>query len=282
MRSGSARCTAAMVLALATLAASAETLAAGAPAEPAARIGLAGSYPQAGDPAAFWILTSLVSQSSLSGNRADWLESGTELLYRAEPGLYFGGRLETREREHASDVLYSALVSQAVSRTLEWHAAVVVASDPVFSADRGYTAGLAWRVRPQMSVLMDYLKLEFVTGSIDQYKPGVTWWFTERNFLTGRYTYGRAFGEENFEAYLLRLDLGLSERFRVALSAVHGSDPEKEIGIPRVIITTADTYTAYGHFMLAPGLELILGAEFEDRNNVYRRTVGTVGLSLRF
>lgn len=251
-------------------------------AEQAARIGLIGWYHPAEETTASWILTSLFSQGSLSGTRADWVETGTELLYRASPALYFGGRIETRKREYLTDVLYSVLVSQAVSRMLEWHAAVTVASDPVFSADQAYAAGLAWRANSQLSLLLDYSRLEFVTGSINQYKPGATLWFTERTFLTGRYTYGRAFEEVNFEAYLLRLDLGLSERFRVALAGAHGSDPEKELAIPRVIITKADTYSAYGHVALCPGLELILGAEYEDRKNVYTRTTGTVGLSLRF
>ncbi len=251
-------------------------------ADQAAQIGLIGLYRPAEDAAASWILTSLVGQGSLSGNRADWFESGTELLYRAGPAVYLGGRIETREREGETDVLYSVLVSHTMSREFEWHATVTSASDPVFSTDSAYTAGFAWRARPQLSLLLDYSRLNFVTGSIDQYKSGATWWFNERTFLTGRYLYGRAFSEEDFEVYLLRLDLGVSDRFRAALSAVHGSDPEKELGIPRVIITQADTYTAYGHWALFPSLELILGAEYEDRKNVYTRSTGTVGLSLRF
>lgn len=250
--------------------------------EQAAQIGLIGLYRPAEDAKATWTLTSLASQGSFSGNRADWLESGTELLYRATPAVYLGGRVETREREHDTDVLYSVLVSQMLSRTIEWHAAATVVSDPVFSAEEAYAAGMAWRTGRQLSLLLDYSRLNFVTGSIDQYKSGATVWFTERNFLTGRYTYGRAFGEANFEGYLLRLDFGVSNRFRAALSAVHGSDPEKDIGSSGVIVTQADTYTAYGHWTLLPSLELILGAEYEDRENIYTRSTGAVGFSLRF
>lgn len=252
-------------------------------AETSARIVNLYSEPCARDDAR-WILTPLISLSQLSGNREDWLEAGVELLHRATPDLVLGGRVESRTRNDVTDVLYTALLSHIPAKSLEWHAAVTVVADPKFSVEQGYTVGGEWRFLPRMSALFDYGRLEFPAGAIDQFKPGLVWWFSECNFLTGRYAYGRAFGETDYDAWVLRLDLGdigLPDKARLAFSYSRGADPEKQIGFP-AILTTADAYGAFVHWPLARRVELILGAEYEDRKNVYTRTTGTVGLSLRF
>jgi YaiO family outer membrane protein len=117
---------------------------------------------------------------------------------------------------------------------------------------------------------------------VDQYRPGITYWFTERTFLTARYAYGRAFHEENFDAVSLRLNIGLADNRRLVLGIAHGADPEKDAAVPGVILTTADTYSAYYHLPLRPSLELILGVEYEDRRDIYSRTTATVGFVKRF
>lgn len=233
---------------------------------------------------ATWILTSQASPSRLSGTRADWLEAGVELLYRANPELYVGGRVESRRRNDVTDALYTALFSHLPTPSVEWHGAVTWVPDPAFSVERGYTVGGEWRFARPMSALFDYARLEFPAGAIDQYKPGLVWWFSECNFLTGRYANGRAFGNLDYEAWLLRLDLGetgLPLNARVVLSHAHGTEPEKQVGFP-AILTTADSYALYTHWPIARRLELIVGAEYEDREDLYTRTTGTVGLSLRF
>lgn len=252
-------------------------------AETAARIVNLYSEPCARDDAR-WILTPLASLSQLSGSREDWLEAGVELLHRATPDLVLGGRVESRTRNDVTDVLYTALVSHTPARSLEWHAAATVVADPAFSVEQAYTVGGEWRFVPRVSALLDYARLEFPAGAIDQFKPGLVWWFSECNFLTGRYAYGRAFSEADYDAWVLRLDLGdigLPAKARLAFSYGHGADPEKQIGFPAVL-TTADSYGAFVHWPLARRVELILGAEYEDRKDVYTRATGTVGLSLRF
>lgn len=231
-----------------------------------------------------WIVTSLLGKSMLSGNRPDWLEGGVEVLHRLQPGLYAGGRVESRTRNDVSDVLYTALMSHTPAPSLEWHASATFVSDPHFSVEQGYGIGAEWRFARRFSALLDYARLEFPAGGIDQFKPGLTAWFSDCNFLTGRYWSGRAFGDADYDGYLLRLDLGdigLPARGRLAVTYAHGADPEKEVGLP-TILTSADGYGLFGYWPVGHGVELIVGGEYEDRRNVYTRTTATVGLSLRF
>lgn len=275
--------TLATLLTLAAASAAAQEAPAAPPAPAATSARLLAAEPCARAPA-HWIVTPLLSQSALSGERDDWLEASVEVLHRTTPDLYLGGRVESRTRNELTDVLYTALVSHTPARSFEWHAAATYVSDPEFSVEQAYTVGGEWRLARPVSALFDYARLEFPAGSIDQYKPGLVWWFSECNFLTGRYWYGRAFGEADYDGYVLRLDLGdvgLPAGARLAFSYAHGTEPEKQVGYP-TLLTTADAYAAYLNWPLARRVELILGAEYEDRRDVYTRTAGTVGLSLRF
>jgi YaiO family outer membrane protein len=279
--SRSCRTAVAAALALACLAAPAL----GADEDALAPTGAAGLGTQARaphEPGAHWGVTTVVSQGALSGGRADWREALTEILHRPTRATYGGARLESRERNEQTDVLYTALISHVPVRTLELHGAATFASDPLFSAEQNYLAGLEWRAARRWSALLDVSRLEFAAGAIDQYKPGAVYWFTERKFLTYRYAYGRAFGQADFDAHSLRLDWGGTGPLRVALAAARGTDPEKDPALPGVLLTDADLFSAYGHWRFAPGFELIAGAEYEDRHGIYTRVTGVAGLALRF
>ncbi|MGH8452972.1 MAG: YaiO family outer membrane beta-barrel protein [Nevskiales bacterium] len=229
-----------------------------------------------------WIFTSLFSHSGLSGGRDDWNVADFELLYRSSPKLILGGQLSVRDREQGTDALYGALFSYQASPTLEWHGMLTFAPDPEFSARQKYSAGIEWRSEPRVSLLFDVEQLNFAEGPVDQYKPGLIYWFSDRTWLTGRYTLGHAFHAERYDAVSLQLNLGLSEGRRLTLGIAHGTDPEKDPAVPGVILTTADTYSIYYRTPLRPSLELIVGAEYEDRRDIYSRTTATLGLVKRF
>ncbi len=229
-----------------------------------------------------WTFISLFSHSGLSGDRGDWSEAEFELSYRANSRLALGGRVDIRDRGHATDTLYTTMFSYRASPTLEWHGALRFAPNADFSARQTYAAGLEWHLPEPIALLFDIERLNFSEGPVDQYKPGITYWFTERTFLTARYTYGRAFHEDNYDAVSLHLNVGLADNRRLVLGIAHGADPEKDPAVPGVILTTADTYSAYYHLPLRPSLELILGVEYEDRRDIYSRTTATVGLVKKF
>lgn len=230
-----------------------------------------------------WILTALGSHSVLTGNHRDWNEGSLELLRRLRRDLIVGGRADIRQRSNDTDVLYTVLLSFMPIRTLETHGAVTLVPAAHFSAEQIYAAGLEWRAVPRISLLSDYERLNFAAGPIDQFKTGATVWFTDVTSLTGRYVYGHSFGERTaFDAFAFRLNLGWSETGRVSLGFAHGVDPEKDPGIPGVIRTSADTFSAYWQVPLRPWLRLIAGAEYEDRQSIYSRATGSAGFSARF
>lgn len=229
-----------------------------------------------------WTFVSLLGHSGLSGGRDDWNEAEFELSYRASPKLNLAGRLDVRDRQQGTDTLYTALFSYRASPVFEWHGALRLAPDANFSARQTYSAGVEWYLQQPVTLLFDVERLNFAEGPVDQYKPGLTYWFTDRTFLTGRYTHGRAFHEERFDAVSLRLNIGLDEGRRLTLGIAHGADPEKDPAVPGVILSTADTYSVYYHTPLRPSLELIVGAVYEDRRDIYRRSTATVGFVKRF
>lgn len=229
-----------------------------------------------------WTLSNLFSHSSLSGQRDDWNTNELELLYRANSDLILGGRVDVRNREQGTDTLYTALFSYQATPSLEWHGSLRLAPSADFSPLQTYVAGVQWRNSSKTALLFDVERLNFPEGSINQYKPGLTYWFTDKTYLTGRYTYGRAFNEESYDAGSLRLTIGLPGDRKLVLGVAHGADPEKDPAVPGVILTTANTYSAYFHLPLSPGLELVLGAEHEDRRDIYRRNAVTLGFVWRY
>jgi YaiO family outer membrane protein len=229
-----------------------------------------------------WTFSSLYSHSSLTGPRDDWNTLELELLYRASPALILGGRMDTRSREQGTDTLYSALFSYQASPDLEWHGSLRLAPSADFSPLQTYATGIAWRYAPRTTLLFDIERLNFPEGSVDQYKPGLTFQLTDRSFLTARYTYGRAFNASHYDAGSLRLSMGLPGSQKLVLGIAHGADPEKDPAVAGVILTSATTLSAYYHLPLKPRLELVLGVEHEDRRDIYDRTTATVGFVWRY
>jgi YaiO family outer membrane protein len=229
-----------------------------------------------------FFLTPLYGASHLTGGRPSWQELDVELLYRPRNDLIVGADVDVRDRPPARDERYSALAIWSVTRMLELRGRVTVAPAPAFSAEREYTAGAEWRAFTQASVMFDYRRLEFPTGPVDEYKPAVTIWFSDETSLNLRYTRGRAFGQSDYDGGAVRLVLGLPASHRLTLGYSHDADPEIDPGVPGVLFTKADTWSAYYRLPLSPRLDLVAGAEYEDRLHLYRRTTGTVGFTTRF
>jgi YaiO family outer membrane protein len=233
-------------------------------------------------PAPAWTLTTLYSYSSLSNERGDWHEGETELLYRATENFIAGSTLVVRNRESGTDTLFGVLGSYLLTPRLEMHGNARWTPSADFSARQTYGVGAEWRVLSPVSVLLDYQWQGFPAGRLHQYKPAVTFWVNETTFLTVRYAYGRAYSDHSFTAWSVKLTVGLPADTSLGLSWAHGTDPEKDPGVPGVLLTTADTYDLFVRIPFAQHWQIIAGVEYEDRENLYTRTMGTVGLSMRF
>lgn len=229
-----------------------------------------------------WTLAAWYSFSHLTGDRPTWRDTAVDLLYQATPNTWVGGTVVNRHRFGQTDNLYSARVSHIPREDLEVHGEVTLTPSADFSATQAYSAGVDWRTSQRLSLLFDYKRLNYFFGNLDIYTPGATVWFDDRNYLTGRYAYGRAFGDASFHNYSLLLNLGLPADARLRLGFARGADPERAEGVPATILTTANLYTVYLDWPVSRHTRLFAGAEHEDRQNIYTRDAATVGFSTRF
>jgi YaiO family outer membrane protein len=229
-----------------------------------------------------WTLTSLYSHSRLSGGRPDWNSVDVRLLDQATPQLGLGVFVDAQRRPPDTDVGYGGSFSWLPLRTLEWRGAAMAVPGASFLPEQTYATGLEWRANALLSLALDYRHQSFSEGPINQVTPAVTVWFSDDTSLTGRYTRGRAFAAQDYDAYAFVFNAGMPGEGRLTLAFAHGTDPEKDPGIPGVILTTATSYYAYYRLPLRHGFDLIVGAEYEDRPGVYTRTTGTLGLNAKF
>lgn len=217
----------------------------------------------------------------MSGDRPDWHETSTDLLYRAAPDLFISGSVVARQRA-TTDVVYAARISHLLHKGLEVHGETAWSPSPDFSAQQAYSAGLEWQRWSRLALLFDYKRMNFSFGELDLYTPGATWWFDDKTYLTGRYGYGRAFGDTSFHYFALSLNVGLGDTAHVKLGFARGTDPERNPGSASTLLTDADTYTAYLHWPVTHSTQLIVGVEYEDRASIYRRNALTIGFSTGF
>ena len=229
-----------------------------------------------------WVLLPTFSFSSLSG-RPSWEEYDAQLFYKLNPNLTVGGEVDVRNRPPSgTDTLYSTMVSYTPWKPLELHAAITLSPNASFSPEQIYQVGFEVRPVSRISLLLDYQHYHYGSGSVDQIKPGITYWFSDETFFTARYAYGSAFGGTKFDGFGGRLNLGLPEKRRLILGYWHGTDPERDFGVPNTISLTGNTYSLYFQQPLKRNVDLIVGVEYETLNHSYNRTTGTIGLAIKF
>lgn len=235
-----------------------------------------------------WTFTPLYTYSGVDSGRDDWHKLDLDLLYKASPKWLFGGNVDWRERFGLRDTRYTASVYAYPLPELEVFASVGVAPDADFSPKRVYHIDANWRVWRPISVLFGYREIEFsgsrlvAEGDLHEWRYGATVWFSEWDWLTGRYTDGNGFGSADYFAYSVRYDHVFASGQQLSLSFAHGTDPEREPAVEEVFLTKADYLTAVLRWPLRPRLDLIVGVEYEDREDVYDRIAATVGVSFKF
>jgi len=234
------------------------------------------------DASAPWMLIPLYSHSWLSGGRRDWDTLNVQLLGRAAPQLLIGAFVDAQRRPPDTDVGVGGSFSWYPVRTLEWRGSAAAVPSASFLPRQTYVTGLEWRASTLVSLALDYKRQNFADGPINQWTPALTLWLSDETWITGRYTRGRAFGEQDFNAYAFLLNLGMPGNGRLTLGYAHGADPEKDPGVTGVILTNATTYVAYYRLPLRRGFDLIVGGEYENRPGIYTRTTGSVGFNAKF
>jgi YaiO family outer membrane protein len=231
-----------------------------------------------------WALTALYGRSFLNGGRQDWDDLSFEMLVRPVDELIISVQSDVRHREDETDALYSAALAYFPLKVLELHWGLTVTPNADFSAKQIHNFGIEWRASSLVSLLFDLERLNYATGHVDQYTQGLTFWFTDddRTHLSAEWTYGRAFHDRYFDAYKVKMTVGLPRKHSLRFTAYHGDQPENDPAVPGVLLLNSDSVSAFYHIPLGEHVELITGIEYEDLRNVYNRTSASIGVTTRF
>jgi YaiO family outer membrane protein len=235
-----------------------------------------------------WTFVPMFSYSALSGGRQSWQEYDAQLYYKASAKLTLGGEVDVRSRRPAgTDTLLSALVFYTPWPQLELHGQITLAPEASFSAHQMYLIG--FEAHPilkgpfaRVSFPFDYQRWNYTDGSVDQIKPGITFWFTDDTFLSARIAHGWAYGDTEYTGFGGRFNLGLPGKRKLMLGYWHGVDPERDISTPKTINLPGDTYSLYLQQPIRRNCDLIVGIEHERHPRHYFRTTGALGVVLKF
>lgn len=217
---------------------------------------------------------------------------------------------------------FTPSLPSALGREWEVHGEAGLTPDPNFSAQQFYSTGVAWRPMELFSLLYDYKHMHFSFGSysessledvgttsplfrlitvtsppadlwLDMHTPGATLWLGDKASFTGRYSFGQSMAAANvngqllrdnasFSNYSLALKVDMPKNTNLRLSYANGKDPSLALGTPRTILSPASVYSAYLGWNVTHDTNLYMGTEYEDRNEIYQRYSGTMGMSTRF
>ncbi len=231
-----------------------------------------------------WALTTLYGRSFLNGGRQDWDDLSFEMLVRPIDELIISVQGDARHRDDTTDVLYSTSLAYFPIKVLELHWGLTLTPNADFSAKQIYNFGIEWRASSLISLLFDLERLNYSAGHVDQYTQGLTFWFTEddRTSLSTEWIYGRAFSDRYFDAYRVKMTIGLPKKHSLRFTVYHGDQAENVPLVPGVLLINSDLVSAFYHIPLGENVELITGIEFEDLRNVYSRTSANIGVTTRF
>lgn len=243
-----------------------------------------------------WTIVPLYTFTAFNDGRDPWQEEYVEFLYQPYRNLVLGAAIDILQRPPSgTDILYSALASWYPTKYLELHAKLSFCANPNFSPDQIYQGGFEYQIAPRLLLLFDYAQYNFSSvaplgkGSIEQIKPGFSWWFTDDIFMTFRYSHGWAFDSDQYNYYAGTLNFwNLPGGGRLALGLAYGTDPDLDFGTGDTSLSNAWIGSLFYQHPITENLWLIAGLQYVYRlkeNNVdelYQQWSPTVGLSWKF
>lgn len=232
-----------------------------------------------------WSWDALYTLSALDKGRSDWQQLQSEWLYTPSRRWVLGANIDARHRDARADVIYGASAEFYPDARWQWHANVWITPGADFTFRRGLAIGAQWNSRAaRATLLLDARQFNFPTGDLHEWRPGVRIALNAATALTGRYTFGQAFGVADYRAWALQFEHDFDNRRRLTLGYARGVDPERDLGVADVVLSRGDLATAYYRFPVHTGSEfdLILGAEYENRRPAYDRIGVSAGVAARF
>jgi hypothetical protein len=238
-----------------------------------------------------WTVVPIYSYVFFDNARPSWQEGDIQLLYQFNRKLMLGAEIDIMHRPPpGTDIYYSALASYYPTKYLELHGKITISPDPIFAAKRIYAGGLEYQIMPRLGLLLDYQRYNFIQGSIDQIKPGLTIGITEGTSITLQYVQGWAFSSIEYNYYSAALNLGLAGNRRLSPAVAYGTDPNAEIGSSGSTLTSfspAYTYSVFYREPLTRDLSLFIGVQYVNRltqngSPLYKQLTPTIGSAWKF
>lgn len=238
-----------------------------------------------------WTIVPLYTITAFNDGRAAWQEEYLEILYQPWRNLIIGTSIDIMQRPPSgTDILYSGLASWYPVKYLELHTKLSFCPDPQFSPDQIYNGGFEWLVAPRLLLLFDYTQYNFSSvapigpGSIEQIKPGFSWWFTDDIFLTFRYAHGWAYNDDNYNYYSGTLNFwNMPGGGRLSVGLAYGTDPDLDFGTGDTSLSNAWIGSVFyqqpvtENFAVVAGLQYVYRLRENNSGQLYQQWSPTIG-----
>ena len=238
-----------------------------------------------------WTVVPLYTFTAFNDGRAGWQQEYIEILYQPLSNLILGTSIDIMQRPPAgTDILYSGLASWYPVKNLELHSKLSFCPDPQFAPNQIYSGGLEYQAAPRLLLLFDYTQFNFSSvaplgpGSIEQVKPGFSWWFNDDVFFTFRYAQGWAFNDDNYNYYAGTMNFwNMPGGGRLTVGLAYGTDPDLDFGTGDTSLSNAWIGSLFYRqpitesFALVAGLQYVYRLQENNAGQLYQQWAPTIG-----
>jgi hypothetical protein len=238
-----------------------------------------------------WTIIPLYTFTAFNDGRAGWQQEYIEILYQPLSNLILGTSIDIMQRPPSgTDILYSGLASWYPVKYLELHSKLSFCPDPQFAPNQIYSGGLEYQAAPRLLLLFDYTQFNFSSvaplgpGSIEQVKPGFSWWFNDDVFFTFRYAQGWAFNDDNYNYYAGTMNFwNMPGGGRLTVGLAYGTDPDLDFGTGDTSLSNAWIGSLFYRqpitesFALVAGLQYVYRLRENNAGQLYQQWAPTIG-----
>ena len=238
-----------------------------------------------------WTVVPLYTFTAFNDGRAGWQQEYIEILYQPLSNLILGTSIDIMQRPPSgTDILYSGLASWYPVKYLELHSKLSFCPDPQFAPNQIYSGGLEYQAAPRLLLLFDYTQFNFSSvaplgpGSIEQVKPGFSWWFNDDVFFTFRYAQGWAFNDDNYNYYAGTMNFwNMPGGGRLTVGLAYGTDPDLDFGTGDTSLSNAWIGSLFYRqpitesFALVAGLQYVYRLRENNAGQLYQQWAPTIG-----
>jgi len=238
-----------------------------------------------------WTIVPLYTFTAFNDGRAGWQQEYIEILYQPLSNLILGTSVDIMQRPPSgTDILYSGLASWYPVKYLELHSKLSFCPDPQFAPNQIYNGGLEYQAAPRLLLLFDYTQYNFSSvaplgpGSIEQIKPGFSWWFNDDVFFTFRYAQGWAFNDDNYNYYAGTMNFwNMPGGGRLTVGLAYGTDPDLDFGTGDTSLSNAWIGSLFYRqpitesFALVAGLQYVYRLRENNAGQLYQQWAPTIG-----